>query len=262
MRISGFRMRNPEGFSKNVLIDLPKVAVDYDLFSLLKGRPHLHRLDIELFQIVIEKNKDGKLNVDSLKVAQQKQNETTKKKPSKPLALQIDLLNLKINRVVYNDYSAGKEPTVRIYDINIEKSYRNITNAEQLAVLILTEPMKAAGIRGATIYGVSALAGVGLFPAAIAMKFIAKDSVQKDFDLPIEDLYNINLKVLKRLGKVAKEDRAAASLSAVVKGVNVATKLERISEKKTKITISARKYMLPRREVAEDVLYKIIEEAN
>lgn len=263
VRIKGFKMYNPEGFSKNILIDLPKVAVNYDLLSLLKGKLHLVRLDIELYQLAVEKNKDGKLNVDSLKVSQQEQRETTKKKPAKPVALQIDLLNLKINRIVYNDYGgAGEKPAVKIYDIDIEKTYKNITSAEQLAVLILSEPMRAAGIKGATIYGISALAGVGMFPAVIAAKFISKDSAQKDFDLAIDSLYNINAKVLKRLGRIVKEDRANAVISAVVNGVNVTVKLEKVNDKKTKIVISARKYMLPRPEVAEDILYKISEEVN
>lgn len=262
VRIKGFKMYNPEGFSKNILIDLPKVAVNYDLLSLLKGKLHLVRLDIELYELAVEKNKDGKLNVDSLKVSQQEQRETEKKKPSKPLKLQIDLLRLKINRIVYNDYGVGEKPAVKIYDINIEKSYKDITSAEQLVVLILTEPMKSAGIKGAAIYGISALAGVGMFPAVIAAKFISKDSAQKDFDLAIDSLYNINAKVLKRLGKITKENKAAASLSAVVNGVNITSRLEKINDKKTKITISARKYMLPRPEVAEDILYKISEEVR
>lgn len=263
VRIKGFKMYNPEGFSKNILIDLPNVAVNYDLVSLLKGKLHLFRLDIELYQLAVEKNKNDKLNVDSLKVVQQQQRETAKKKPAKPLALQIDLLNLKINKIVYNDYSgAGEKPAVKIYDVSIEKSYKNITSAEQLAVLILTEPMRSAGIKGATIYGISALAGVGMFPAVIAAKFISRDSAQKDFDLAIDNLYNINLGVLKRLGKITKENKAAASLSAVVNGVNITSRLEKINDKKTKITISARKYMLPRPEVAEDILYKISEEVR
>jgi hypothetical protein len=91
LRVSGFKMYNPEGFSKSALIDLPKAAVDYDLFSLLKGKLRLTRLDIELHEVLIEKNREGKLNVDSLKIAEEEEKKAEKKKPAKNQDLQIDL---------------------------------------------------------------------------------------------------------------------------------------------------------------------------
>jgi hypothetical protein len=258
VRIKGFKMYNPAGFPQGLLIDLPKVDVDYDLASLLKGKLHLKLLTVELKEIGLVKNKDGKLNVDSLKVAQQETKKDAKEqKPAKPLVMQIDELNLYMGRVVSKDYSSGQEPAIQVYDINLKKSYKNITSAQQLAALVLSEPMKAAGIKGAAIYGVSMLAGVAVLPVAVVATFAAKDSVQKDFNQPLTKVFDVSAAVLKKIGKVGKEDKAAGVISADVNGTGVVVKLKQVSSKTTQITISARKFMLPKPETANGVLYQI-----
>jgi hypothetical protein len=157
VRIEGLRMGNPEGFSSATLIDLPRIAVAWDVGAFLKGKLHLKLLDIELRELAIETNKDGKLNVDSLNITHQQQ-----KKETKPLAMQIDQLDLTMGKIVMSHYSAGKEPAVKVFDINLKKSYKDITSAQQLAVFILAEPMKQAGIKGAAKYGEALLKETGV----------------------------------------------------------------------------------------------------
>jgi membrane protein implicated in regulation of membrane protease activity len=261
VRISGFKMYNPKGFSDGILMDLPKVAVDYDLISLLKGKLHLRLAEVDLKEIALENNKEGKLNVDSLKIAQQQEAKAAKeKKAAKQMPMQIDVLNLQMGRIVLRDYTAGKEPSVKVYDINLKKSYNNITSASQLAALILTEPMKHAGIKGAGIYGAALLTGVGVVPVAIVSALAGKDSVQQNLNIPIDNLYDISLRVLKRIGKVTKEDKAGGIIDAEVNGVSATLKLKKESPKNTQITISARKYMLPKPEVASGILYQITQD--
>ncbi|MFA4991195.1 MAG: AsmA family protein [Candidatus Omnitrophota bacterium] len=262
--ITGFRMYNPEGFPKGVLVDLPKIAVDYDAGALLKGRLHLKKLEIDLKEVNLTKNKDGKLNVDSLKVAQKeagsKEAKPKAKKSSGPMEMKIDLLNLNIGRMVMTDYaSGGAEPTVQVYDINIKGTYNNITSPQQLAALILTEPMKRAGIKGAAIYGAAMLTGVGIVPVAIAAAFGEKDSVQEDIDKPVSELYDAALALLKNRGKVAGEDKTMGVITASVDGASVSVKLKSVSDNKTSITVSARKMLLPKPEIAKGILYQIKE---
>jgi hypothetical protein len=260
VRINGFRMYNPKGFSPDLLVDLPKVSVDYDIPALLTGKFHFRLVDIELKEIGLEKNKEGKLNVDALKVAKTETKGAQAKKPAKPLAIQVDVLNLNIGRIVSRDYSAGKEPVVQVYDINLKKSYKNITSAQQMAALILSEPMKQAGIKGAAIYGVAALTGVGFIPVVVAATLSDKDSAQQDMNVAIARLYDTSLSVLTRIGKVSKEDKAAGIISGQVGGASVTIKLKSLSAGKTKIAISAKKYMLPKPEIASGVLYQISEQ--
>ena len=260
VRITGFKMYNPRGFSRGILIDLPKIVVNYDVPSILKRKLHLLRAEIQLKEIGLEKNKEGKLNVDSLKMVQQNQpKEAQEKKPGKPLPMQIDLLNLEIGRIVSKDYSVGEEPAIQVYDINLRKSYKNINSAQQLAALILSEPMKQAGIKGEGIYGAALLTGVGVVPVAIIATFAGKDSVQQNFDVAIDKLYSISLEVVKGIGKVSKEDKAAGIIAAEVNGANIKVALKQVSAKATQVTISARKYMMPKPETASGVFYRIAE---
>ncbi|MDD5618566.1 MAG: AsmA family protein, partial [Candidatus Omnitrophica bacterium] len=71
VKISGFRIYNPAGFSKSILVDLPKIKVKYNLFALLRKKIHIVNAEIELKEMGLEKNAEGKLNVDSLKVVQE-----------------------------------------------------------------------------------------------------------------------------------------------------------------------------------------------
>lgn len=252
IRISGFKMYNPNGFPKGILVSFPRINVIYDRAALFKRKLHLLIVEIELKEMGLTKNKEGELNVDSLKVVQQS-------KPSEPIPMQIDLLTLGIGKIVYKDYTIGTEPGVRVYDVNIHKSYKNITSAQQLAVLILAEPVKAAGIRSAQIYGVALVTGVAVLPVGVAATFIGKDSVQKIIDASFEHVYEVSLEVVKRMGTITKHDASNGVIKANINGALVAFQLRKKADNKTEITISARKYMFPKLDIAGGVLYQILD---
>jgi len=265
VRIEGFAMGNPKGFAAGTLIDLPNVEVALDVAALLKGKLHLRLVDLNLKELGLEKNKEGKLNVDSLKVAGQPAKEPkvkAEKKPAKAMAIQIDELNLQMGRMVMKDYSAGAQPTVQVFDINLKKSYKNITSVEQLVALILSEPMKSAGFKGAAIYGAAMLTGVGIVPVVAIAALTGKDAVKKEFNIAFDQLYTVSLEVLKAMGKVSKEDKAQGEIAAEVSGAGISLKLKKATEKSTQVTISARKLMLPKPEIANGVLYQISEKVK
>jgi len=257
VRISGLRMYNPKGFPKAILVDLPKINVRYDLNALLKKKLHLMSAGIEIREIDLERNKEGKLNVDELKVV--KQGKKQGSKPSEQMPMQIDMLTLSIGRIVIKDYSAGGESIVKVYDINIHKSYKNITSAQQLTALILAEPMKAAGIQGAEIYGVTVLTGVAVLPVAVVATLIGRDSVQQDFISTFDNVYEKSLEVLKRKGKIAREDKSRGIISATINSAQITVKIRKKAGNKTQVVISARKYLFPKPEIAGGVLYGISE---
>ena len=173
--------------------------------------------------------------------------------------MQIDLLTLSIGKIVYKDYTAGTEPSVRVYDVNRHKSYKGVPTAQQLALLVLAEPMKAAAIQNAQIYGASMLAGVAVLPVAIAATFIGKDSVQQIIDAGFDHVYKISLEVVKRMGSITKEDASGGVIKADINGAMVALMLKKSADNKTEITISARKYLFPQLDIAGGVLYQILD---
>ncbi len=172
IHISGFKMYNPGGFPEGILVSCPKIKVIYDRVILFKPKLHLLIVEIELKEMGLTKNKEGKLNVDSLKIVKRSEF-------SPPIPMQTDLLTLSIGKIVYKDYTIGAEPGVQVYDVNIRKCYKSIPTVQQLALLVLAEPMKAAGIKGAAIYGAAMLTGGAMLPGAVAAKFIGKIACSK-----------------------------------------------------------------------------------
>lgn len=255
VKISGLKIYNPKGFSRGILADFPRIKVTYDLGALFRGELHLVNAEIWLKELGLEKNKEGKLNIDSLKVAEQ--DERKKVKPSEQMAIRIDTLKLGMGRIVSKDYSAPGEPVINVYDINIHKAYKNITNVRVLAALILAEPMKVAGIRGAKIYGASMLAGVAVLPVTAAFTLAGKDSAEQDYALPFDKVYETSLSVLKRKGEVKREDKGAGVISGTINSAEVAFKIIRKADNSTRVIVSARKYFLPKPEIASGVLYEV-----
>ena len=256
VRISGFKMYNPKGFPRGILVHLSKINVTYDLGALFKKKLRLVSAEIELKEMGLIKNAQGQLNVNELKVM--KQAERKEAKPSRQMPMQIDLLKLGIGKIVSKDYSPGKEPVVYVYDVNIHKSYKNITSVQELAALIMIEPMKAAGIQTAGIYGVAMVAGVAILPVGIAATFAGKDSVQQEFALSFEEVYGAALAVLSRKGKVT-EEKAAGVIRGNVDSAWVTVKISNKIAKITKVVVSARKYLFPKPKIAGGVLYEIAE---
>ncbi len=252
INISGFKMYNPSGFPEGMLVSCPKIKVIYDRNTLFKQKRHFLLVEIELKEMGLTKNKEGKLNVDSLKIVQQS-------KSSPPTPMQIDLLTLSIGKIIYKDYTAGTEPGVRVYDVNRHKSYKGIPTAQQLALLVLAEPMKAAAIKNAEIYGVAMFAGVAVLPVAIAATFIGKDNVRQIIDASFEHAYEISLAVVKRMGTITKDDALNGVIKANINGAMVALFLRKSAGNKTEITISARKYMFPKLDIAGGVLYQVLD---
>lgn len=250
IHISEFKIYNPSGFPEGILISCPKIKAIYNPATIFKQKRHFLIVDIELEEMGVTKNKEGKLNVDSLKIVQQS-------KSSELIPMQIDLLTLSIGKIVYKDYTIGTEPSVRVYDVNRQKIYKSIPTAQQLALLVLAEPMKAAAIKGAEIYGVAMLMGVAVLPVAVVAIFISKDSVQQIIDVSFEHVYEVSLEVVERMGKITKQDASNGVIKANINGARVSLQLSKKADNKTEITISARKYMFPKLDIAGGVLYQI-----
>ncbi len=164
VRIRGFKMYNPSGFPRGLMVDIPVISVEYDLGAILKGDLHLPLLVLDLKEMTVVKNREGKLNVDALKVAQ-----TKGAKPSKTMALRVDTATLDLGRVMVKDYTGGGRPGVQTYNIGVHhKTYRNIKSVEQLTVLVMVEAMKPTALKSAGIYGAAGVLGVAFLPAAAA----------------------------------------------------------------------------------------------
>jgi hypothetical protein len=158
--IEELQLYNPPGFVDELMIDVPEVYVDYDLGAFIEGKTHLEEVRLNLKEFIVVKNTDGQLNLDSLKVVKAEEEEVIKKgkkEKTKMPELQIDVLELKIDKVIYKDYSKGTPPKVKEFNVNINERFENITNPKTFGRLIILKALKNTTIARLTNFDVGRL---------------------------------------------------------------------------------------------------------
>ncbi len=155
IEIRELKLRNPDGFSEPTMLDLKQLSVTYDLPALFKGKVHLPSLTIDLKEFNVVKNKQGVVNIDSLRALQQQapaqQPAAGQKAPSAKqdsYVIQIDRMDLSIGMVRYMDYTAKASPSIKEFPVNLKASYENITNPQMLISTVVAQALMHTGIAG------------------------------------------------------------------------------------------------------------------
>lgn len=159
--IKDLTLYNPKGYKDRVIVNMPEIYVDYDLKAIIGGKIHLNDIKINLNEFVVVKNEKGELNLDSLKVvkAQKEGKPPSEKEKAKAPDIKIDKLQLTIGKVIYKDYSKGGEPSVREFNINLDETYRDITDPYSLVSLIVVKALMNTTIASLTNFDLSGLQG-------------------------------------------------------------------------------------------------------
>lgn len=192
--IEGLKIFNPKDFQDRVMLDLPETYIDYNIGDFFKGKIHLEDIRINLSEFAVIKNKNGELNIDSLKVVQdEKQKDTPTKKAEKKQgeapSIQIDYLRLRIGKVIYKDYSKGGEPTVKEFSLNIDKEYENLNNPGDLVKVIVAEALLNTTIAKLTNFDIANLSG-SVSGVLDSSKDIAGEAVGKVYGM-VEDKIDV-----------------------------------------------------------------------
>ncbi|MFA6379230.1 MAG: hypothetical protein WCX16_05580 [Candidatus Omnitrophota bacterium] len=262
INIKGFKIYNPKGFPQGVLLDLQQIRVNYHPLRLLKGQLHASLVIVDLNEMVIIKNKDGKLNVDALKVAEEKKDEkkASEQKPAQSVKMQMDVVKLNIDHVVYKDFSQSEQGQILVYDVNLkDKIFKDIASPQQLVTLIMVQAIGPTAVKSAAVYGAATVLGVAFLPAGVAGILIGKDDVVKEWSRSKDKIYGVSLDVIKKIGKFKNEDKSKGIINGLVYGADVQIVIKKGAKGKTQVAVSARKTMLPKPEIAAGVLYQIQE---
>jgi hypothetical protein len=261
----GLKLYNPANFPQGILADLKEVRVDYNLSALLKKELHFPLIVIDLNEMVIIKDKNGKLNIDSLKIVRDKPESPPAERQrnngkAQSLPMRIDMIKLNINRVVYKDFSISDKGQILVYDADIKnKIFKNITTPQQLATLIMVKAMEVTAIKGAAIYGAAATLGIAFLPVGVAGILFSKSHAREDFQSSYAQVYQVCDSVVKDIGTVKMEKEEKGIIQAIVYGADVQIALKSLPDGKVRVTVSARKMTLPKPEIAAGVLYQIAE---
>lgn len=266
----GIKIDNPPGFGKETFIDIPEVTVQCNIWALIQGKLHLPLAVLDIRKVVVIKNKEGQLNIDALKAIEDIKKASEKEKATKEAdkkdapvlpnyPLQIDTLKVNVGQVIYKDYSkANGAPHILVYDVDLKnKTFTNINGLGQLITVVLTHTIAPTAIRSAGLSIAAALLGVSFLPAGILGVIVAKDSASATLEVNADKAFATTLKLLNELGEIKKEDASLHTISATINGCDIKVKVEKISRKETKITITARKFFLAQPAVAAGILYQI-----
>lgn len=144
IRIKELKLYNPSGFPDKLMLNMPEIYVDYNLGAFFKKKVHFEEIRLNLKEFVVVKNEKGELNLNALKVVQDKKEKKVsqeKKEKTKMPEFKIDVLELKIGKVIFKDYSQGTQLKIKEFNVNIDERYENITNAYAFASLIVTKAL-------------------------------------------------------------------------------------------------------------------------
>ena len=148
INLGNIKVYNPHGFPERLMLDAPQILIDFDPGPLWKGQAHFQEVRLNVKEIVVIKNRQGKLNINAMKPTQEENRRQMEKKEKqkqgagKAPRIQIDKFYLTIGRVVYKDYTAGTNPSIQEFNINIQdRLYTNIDNPAGIASLIMFEAL-------------------------------------------------------------------------------------------------------------------------
>lgn len=146
--VRGVRLENPSDFPDRLFVEMPHLYVDYTLGSLLTGRNHVREMQIHIDHLVLVKNAKGESNVQRLRGI------TSSDSPSRA-TYRLDQLRVRVGKVTIKDYTRAR-PTERTLTLNLDRTYRNITDQTSITRLVLMTmlgpiPLPEFGIRPAEL---------------------------------------------------------------------------------------------------------------
>lgn len=92
---------------------------------------------------------------------------------------------------------------------------------------------------------------------AIGGYALSQDSAEGYVDYPMDRVWNASREILKSKGAIVSENRADGKIEASVDEVNVKVQLKELTSKTVKLKVSARKNLLPKVKVAQDIYVRI-----
>ncbi len=141
--LKDFKVHNPLGFSGKIMAVFPEIYVDYKLRDFFSGLIHFEKLRIHLQELTVERNKNNQVNIQALKTLAPPQGEGT------PPKVQIDSLQLTIDKVIYKDYGLP-EPLVKEFNINFNQEFKNVTDPKAVVNLIIVKALSKTNIAALT----------------------------------------------------------------------------------------------------------------
>ncbi|MEW6008840.1 MAG: hypothetical protein AB1629_04315 [Candidatus Omnitrophota bacterium] len=115
IKIKGLKIKNPQGFSNDTMIDIASLNID----------KNLGEMEVRVKNLLVEKSPTGRLNIDYLSPDREQWED-----------FQLKKLKMHIDKVSYRD-EAKKQS--KEYDVDIHRQYGNLSNPGSVIDIIVSE---------------------------------------------------------------------------------------------------------------------------
>jgi uncharacterized protein involved in outer membrane biogenesis len=135
LSLEGLKLYNTAEFGGSVCLDMPELHIEYDPSALRSGRLHLTLLRLNLAEVSVVLDKNGRNNFETFK---KKSQETTnhKKSADKMKFTGIDVVNITLGKFLVSNLASGRQEEI---DFGIKNQItRNVKPDAGLSSLGLT----------------------------------------------------------------------------------------------------------------------------
>lgn len=196
--VKGLKILNPSKYEDRLMADVPELYIEYEPKALFKGRFHIKYLKLDLQEFIAIKNKEGKLNLREIRIVKNRKKKTQakeQKEKTKNSRFKIDTLDLKIEKVIYKDYTKGDKPVIKEWEVNIDERYHDIDQPAALAKVIMVRALIYTTISNLTQFDLKSLEeGIGTILKGVSkLTTDAADAAKK----AVKDSLGVGEKVIK-----------------------------------------------------------------
>jgi len=160
LAVRDLTVHNPAGFPDRTMVFFPELYVAYDPAGFFKGKVHLKEVRVKLEEFLVERDQKGQLNLDSIQAVKQAKRTGKSQQEEKRSFLQVDVLQLRVGKVIYKDYGRGSSAIVQVFYVNLNEQYVNIQRPEVLIGLIVARALANTAIASLTNFDVKLLQGM------------------------------------------------------------------------------------------------------
>jgi len=136
LSLVGLAINNPSGWPAREFVNVREFTAEADVWSFFSSRPIVNNAIVDVAFVSVVTDSQGKTNVRLFQDRVAGPNDPAQRKPPQPELkpeFLIRQLRLRFDKVTMADYSGGKKtPTTREVNLNLDKTYKDVTDAKQL----------------------------------------------------------------------------------------------------------------------------------
>lgn len=148
--VRGLSASNPRGYPSPTFIEIRQMSADVNAFSWFFGRRFVvNELDLDAERIDVIRQHDGRSNAAEFMAAFSRpaaEGSGEHRPLFRPRPYLVKSLRIRLAELDIEDYS-GSNPYKKVYRLNIDQSYTNVSSAGQLLVPQVVHTLYSFGLR-------------------------------------------------------------------------------------------------------------------